>query len=423
VYSLATRWCGFEPNDGEYKLMGLAPFGEPTYADQLAKIATIDDDGAIRVDARALRWWGGDPTRRRRLTRLLGPPRRPDEPIEQRHADLARSVQQLTERAFLKMAKRAKEVTGAHHLCLAGGVALNCAATGRLLREAEFDEVWVQPAAGDAGSAVGAALWYHHGELGRPRDLPGAEVHVSGVRDRMAAGGLGPAFPSDEIEDWLGGMSVTSTRIVDVGARCREVARRLADGAIVGWFEGRMEFGPRALGHRSILADPRSVTVQRDLNVRVKGRESFRPFAPAVLWERAHEWFDIDRPSPYMSFLCNVVDERRVATGPEPAAIMDRVAVVRSQIPACTHVDGTARVQTVHPEATPVFHRLLTEFEAITDCPILLNTSFNRAGEPIVCTPADALRSARSASLDLLVIEDHLIDLHAEATDATGATA
>jgi carbamoyltransferase len=411
LYSLATVWCGFAANDGEYKLMGLAPFGEPRYRDALADLVELHPDGSLRVDARALRWWSARPTRMGTVARLLdGPPRRPDGPLDRRHADIARSVQDLTETALLRMAEHAHRLTGERNLCLAGGVALNCVANGRIRREGPFDDVWIQPAAGDAGSALGAALWYWHDVEGHPRERA-ERTHPDALDDAMSAAALGPRFDDDEVVAHLTAEGIDHRHVPDVEARCREVARRLADGAIVGWVEGRMEFGPRALGNRSILADPRSATVQAELNRRVKGREGFRPFAPAVLWERAADWFEIDAPSPYMLTTHQVRAERRLDPGPEPSDLAERAAVARSQIPACTHVDGSARVQTVHRETRPAFHLLLEEFEAITGCPMLLNTSLNRAGEPIVCTPDQALATARAAGLDVLVLEGSIIEL------------
>lgn len=409
LYTLATEWCGFEPNEGEYKVMGLAPFGEPAYADALREIVTLNDDGSIDVDAKAVRWWGENP---RNLTwlhdRLGGPPREPGSELTQRDWDLARSIQELVEEAVLRMARHAHDLTGSRHLCMAGGVALNCVANGRLLREGPFDDLWVQPAAGDAGSAVGAALWYWHDELGNPRER---EEPVTGelASDAMAVAQLGPAFGADEVEAWLAAEGVAYERIDDVDERCQRVAEQLAAGAVVGWLEGRMEFGPRSLGHRSILADPRSTTVQRDINLRVKGRESFRPFAPAVLWEHATDWFELTQPSPYMLQTCQVAPSKLLEVTEEPGDPVARVQVPRSQIPACTHIDGSARVQTVHAETNPVFHRLIEAFHETTGCPVLLNTSFNRAGEPVVCTPDDALASARAAGLDLLVLETCLV--------------
>ena len=417
LYSLVTAWCGFEPNDGEYKLMGLAPYGEPTYVDALRRIATVEDDGSLRVSARTVHWWKGDPRRSRRLAQLFGgPPRRPDEPLSRREVDLARSIQEITEAALLQAAAHVADRTGERNLVLAGGVALNCVATGRLLREGPFDDVWVQPAAGDAGSALGAALWYWHDQLGNPRPdtaaLPGG--------DAMAGAALGPSFSADEVRRWLASEGIEATHLPDLGERCDHVARRLAEGAVVGWFDGRMEFGPRALGHRSILADPRGADVKDRLNRQIKGRESFRPFAPAVLAERAAEWFEIDRPSPYMTFTHRVAADRLVDPGPEPDDLSARSSLPRSQIPACTHVDGSARVQTVDADVHPAFHRLLQAFEAQTGCPVLVNTSFNRAGEPIVCTPADAHATAVATGMDLLVVGDAVIDLRRTAGASDG---
>ena len=414
LYSLVTAWCGFEPNDGEYKLMGLAPYGSPRYRDELAEIIEIDDDGSYRVDARAVRSWSWKPEKMRRLVELLdGPPRVPGAELTDRDIDLARSVQELIEEALVKIVTRARDLTGEDRVCLGGGVALNCVANGHLLRSGGVEDLWIQPSPGDAGSAIGAALWYWHQELGYPRRRPpvptGSLATVTG--DAMAGSALGPSFDDDEIGSWLEAEGVEHRTLDDRDELADEVAGRLADGAIIGWFEGRMEFGPRSLGHRSILADPRSETVQRDLNLRVKGRESFRPFAPAVLWEQATDWFEIDRPSPYMLMTFPVAAHRRRPIGDEPDDLVDRVNVARSEIPACTHIDGSARVQTVHRETAPEFHRLIEAFRVRTGCPVLVNTSLNRAGEPIVCTPADALATARAAGLDLLVLGGHLVEL------------
>ncbi len=415
LYSLITAWCGFRPNDGEYKLMGLAPFGKPTYRGALDRIARVHPDGSLTVDRRAVGWWSKAPASLRGLAAELGPPRRPDEPLEPRHADLARSVQDLLEDAVLAMVRRARSLTGERRICLAGGVALNAVANGRLLRDGEVEDLWVQPAAGDAGSALGAALWYWHHELGNERTTAG--VPAGSAVGRSWA--LGPRFSTDEIVAWLADEGIDHRRVDDVDALDAEVAARLDDGGVVGWFEGRMEFGPRALGHRSILADPRSPTIHRRLNQQIKGRESFRPFAPAVRWEDAPDWFDLDRPLPTMTVVVDVAAARRVVPPADAGTFEERATIVRSQIPACTHVDGTARVQTVHAELSPRFHHLLTAFRDRTGCPVLLNTSFNVAGEPIVCTPDEAVASASAAGLDLLVIENVLIDgdaLRARAT-------
>ncbi|MCB1040863.1 MAG: hypothetical protein KDA94_15235, partial [Acidimicrobiales bacterium] len=413
LYSAFTFYTGFKVNSGEYKVMGLAPFGAPRFADALREIVQIHDDGSVRVDERAVGWWSRDPRRLRRVAAALeGPPRRVEDPLEQRQADIARSVQHLIEEAVLKMGAHAADLTGESNVCLAGGVALNAVANGRLLREGPFEEVWVQPAAGDAGSAIGAALWYWHHELGEPRD-----VSALGIVDGPRSGSLlGPQFGADEIERWLVQAGVDHRRLGQADELDAAVADELADGAVVGWFQGRMEFGPRALGNRSILADARSPVVHQRLNVRIKGRESFRPFAPAVLWEDAGDWFDLDRPLPHMTTVVAVSAARMLEVAAEQGTFEERAATPRSEIPACTHVDGSARVQTVHREINPRFHALLSAFRDRTGCPVLLNTSFNVRGEPIVCTPDDALRSARSAHLDLLVLEDCLIDLRGDPT-------
>ena len=403
VYSAITWYCGFTPNDGEYKLMGLAPYGEPRFIDQLERVVEVLDDGSVEVDARAFNWFRAGRRLERKLAAMFdGPRRSPDEPLTQRDADVAATMQAVTERAVLALARRTADRTGLDALCVAGGVALNCTANGRLLREGPFDEVWIQPAAGDDGGAVGAALacWYAHS---------GAERRMSRP-DGMAGAFLGPAADADEIAAWVPNTGGAVERLDRSELRCR-VASELADGAIVGWVQGRMEFGPRALGHRSILADARSATVHQRLNLAVKGREGFRPFAPAVLEDRAAEWFELDRPSPYMLVVVPVAGAQLVEVEEEPDTIAERATVVRSTIPACTHVDGSARVQTVAAHTNPEFHALLAEFDRQTGCPVLLNTSFNRAGEPIVATPDDALRSAQQMGLDLLVVDDWLFDL------------
>lgn len=408
LYSLVTAWCGFEPNDGEYKLMGLAPFGRPAYVDALRSVLRLHDDGAVTVDARSVRWWASTEPRRLRAFHTVfdGPPRRPDAPLTQRDADIARSIQDLIEESVLGMARHAQRLTGENQLVLGGGVAMNCVANGRLLRSGIFDDVWVQPAPGDAGSALGAALWYWHEVRGEPRRI----ADRGAAADGMAGAALGPAPTADDVDHTVAGCDAPVLRFARSDELVEAVADHLSAGAIVGWFEGRMEFGPRALGHRSILADPRSATVHADLNRRVKGRESFRPFAPAVLWEEAASWFEIDRPSRFMSFTFQMSPERLLPVD-EPTDLADRAIVPRSEIPACTHVDGSARVQTVHADTHPIFHALLAAFHRRTGCPVLLNTSFNRAGEPIVQSPQEALECARSAGLDLLVIGSALIDL------------
>ena len=404
VYSFVTAFCGFRPNDDEYKVMGLAPYGRPRFREALESVVELFEDGSVRVQADRMSWFRPRGLRRRNIEEAFGGPARdPDSELTQREADLAASVQQFLEESMLRLAGHAMRSTGETRLCLAGGVALNCVANGRILRETPVSDLWIQPAAGDAGSAVGAALSVWCEVLGHERDLKAS-------RDAMGGALLGPAASPAEVRAWLRERGIAHRHVPDDAERCELVAERLEGGAIVGWFRGRMEFGPRALGNRSILADPRPAGARQHVNLTVKGREAFRPFAPAVLAEHATEWFDLDGPSPYMLIVAPLLDERLVEVEHEPEAISDRAGVVRSEVPACTHVDGTARIQTVHEEVNPVFHRLLSAFQQRTDCPMLLNTSFNTAGEPIVASPEDALATAAAAGLDLLVLEDCVIE-------------
>jgi carbamoyltransferase len=404
VYSLVTAWCGLRANDDEYKVMGLAPYGEPRFAEALRDLARVHPDGSLRVDGRRLRWFSGAAFRDRGLHRRLGgPPRRPDDPLTEREADLAASVQALTEDAMLAMAARAHERTGSPNLCLAGGVALNCVANGRILREGPFEALWIQPAAGDAGSAIGAALTYWHGALGRPREAREG--------DRMSWAALGPELDPVATQAAIERAGLAHEQADSVDALVGTVADALAAGQVVGWVQGPMEFGPRALGNRSLLADPRNPDVRQRLNRVVKGREDFRPFAPAVLAEHAAAWFELDDPSPYMLLVAPVRAEHLLEVATEPADLDERAAVARSTIPACTHVDGSARIQTVTESSNPRFRRLLAAFEQRTGCPMLVNTSFNRAGEPIVADAGDAIAAARAGGIDLLVLGDHLVRL------------
>ncbi len=418
LYSFVTAWCGFEPNDGEYKLMGLAPYGTPRFRDALDALARPTGAGGLQVDARRLRWFDPSALQDPGLAELLGgPPRTADAPFGEREADLAASAQALAEDVMLGAARRAFELTDESSLCMAGGVALNCVANGRILREGPFDDLWVQPAAGDGGSAVGAALSLWHEGLDRHRPL---RSDRSGP-DAMSGGYLGPAASAADVASALDEAGLTGTAAVDEDALLTTVAQRLADGEVVGWFQGRAEFGPRALGNRSILADPRDPTLRTRLNVRVKGRESFRPFAPAVMAEHAGEWFELDHASPYMLVVAPVRAEHLLPVAHEPDDVLARSAVPRSTVPACTHVDGSARIQTVTAESNPRFYALLAKFYELTGCPMLVNTSFNLAGEPIVQTPAQAVRTAREGGMDLLVLGDTLVegdDLQRGADDA-----
>lgn len=412
LYSAFTEYCGFRPNGGEGELMGLAPFGTPRYREAiLDHLVQVGEDGSFRLDLSAFTFLRGRHMTGRRFAELFGGPRRPRGAVPgQREADLAASVQEVLGEVLVRIARDLRGRTSGRALCLAGGVALNCVANSLVVERAGFDEVWVQPAAGDAGAAVGAALWGTHAVAGVPR------TPRSG--DGMSGAFLGPAFADDEVRRWLDHHAIAHREAASEEALCEEVAGRLADGAVVGWFQGRMEFGPRALGHRSILADARSPVVQSRLNSMVKERADFRPFAPAVLEDRCEGWFEPATPRPYMTFVS------QVAGGPShrgsdpdgddgPAthgAPSDRVREVRGALPAVTHVDWSARVQTVDPVRNPEFGRLLTAFERRTGCPVLLNTSFNGRDEPIVCTPDDALRTFRSTGLDLLAVGPFLVE-------------
>jgi len=383
-------------NSGEYKLMGLAPYGRPRYVDKIRdRLIDLREDGSFRLNTEYFTYPAGLTMTGRRFADLFGgPPRSPEAPLTDREMDLARSVQAVTEEAMLNMAGHVQRRTGERNLCLAGGVALNCVANGRLLREGPFDGLWIQPAAGDAGGALGAALLAWHEWAGEGR--------APAARDAMAGSFLGPRFDDDEVAAFLAREGIPHERVGREALPGR-VAELLAEGRVVGWFQGRMEFGPRALGARSILADPRGREVQRTVNLKIKFRESFRPFAPSVRAERASEFFDLDVPSPYMLLVAPVRGAAIEGEG------LERLRRVDSPVPAVTHVDGSARVQTVHEETNPLYYRLLLAFEALTGCPVLVNTSFNVRGEPIVCTPEDAVRCFRRTHMDALAIGPCLV--------------
>jgi carbamoyltransferase len=406
LYSAFTYYTGFKVNSGEYKVMGLAPYGEPRYVDAIkSHLIHIKDDGTFRLDQDFFDYCTGLRMTSARFDTLFGgPPRQAEAPLTQRHMDLAASVQSVTEEVVLKLAEGIARDTGERNLCLAGGVALNCVANGKLARSGTFDRIWIQPAAGDAGGAVGAALASYH------MFAAGARAPRSGG-DEMKGSFLGPEYAQPEIESRLtaAGARFEVASDDDVIERC---AVALAAGKAVGWHQGRMEFGPRALGGRSILGDARSPTMQRTLNLKVKYRESFRPFAPAVLREDVGEWFDLDDDSPYMLVVADVAGHRRIPITPEQEARvgLDRLNVPRSTIPAVTHVNYSARIQTVHRDTNPRYHALLTRFKQLTGCPVLVNTSFNVRGEPIVCTPEDSFRCFMGTEIDLLAVGNCLMD-------------
>ena len=401
LYSAFTTYLGFKVNSGEYKVMGLAPYGEPRYTQAiLDHLIDVKKDGSFRLNLSYFDYCTGLRMTNDRFAALFdGPARRPDERLTQRHMDLAASIQAVTDEVVLRLTSALARETGAENLCLAGGVALNCVANGKVLRDGRFKRLWIQPAAGDAGGALGAAFCAYHLFRGQPRKPI--------EPDAMAGAYLGPAFSQSDVE----------TRLARVGARfstldddrlIETTAEALAAGKAVGWFQGRMEFGPRALGARSILGDPRSPTMQSTLNLKVKYRESFRPFAPSVLREDVADWFELDRDSPYMLLVAAVSKQHRREMTAEEQALwgIEKLNVPRSSIPAVTHVDYSARIQTVHRESSPRYHALLSAFKARTGCPVLVNTSFNVRGEPIVCTPEDAFRCFMGTEIDVLAIEN-----------------
>jgi carbamoyltransferase len=400
LYSAFTYYTGFRVNSGEYKLMGLAPYGEPKYVPLiLDKLIDLKDDGTFRLNMEYFNYCTGLTMTNARFDALFGQPvRDPDHVLTEFHMDVAASIQAVTEEAIVRLGRSLKRDYGLPNLCLAGGVALNCVANGKLLRDGSFDNIWIQPAAGDAGGALGAALLAWHGFLGRDRLLPEG-------RDAMQGAYLGPSFTQADIEQRLDAAGARFGVMSEADTIARTVDA-IAAGEAVGWMQGRMEYGPRSLGARSILGDARSPSMQKLLNLKVKYRESFRPFAPAVLREDVASWFDLDTDSPYMLLVANVKRTRRRSVAPGERALtgLDRLNAIRSEIPAVTHVDYSARVQTVHADTNPLFHRLLSAFKARTGTPVLVNTSFNVRGEPIACTPEDAFRCFMGTEIEQLVV-------------------
>lgn len=400
LYSAFTYHCGFKVNSGEYKLMGLAPYGEPRYAELIREhLIDVKPDGSFRLDLSYFDYATGLTMTNSKFDRLFGrPPRPPESALEQVHMDMAASVQVVTEEVVAALVRSLVAESGCRDLCMAGGVALNCVSNGKLLADGVIDRIFVQPAAGDAGGALGAALAAYHLHLEEDRADPQG-------RDFMSGSYLGPAFERDDTIERLRAAGAVFDVIEDEAALIDRAAEALSRGKGVGWVQGRMEYGPRALGNRSILGDPRDPATQRDLNLKIKYRESFRPFAPAVKRDKVSDWFALDGDSPYMLLVAPVAESKRKAVD-EEAEGFDRLKAIRSEIPAVTHVDGSARVQTVTPDTNPRFHALLSAFEGLTGCPVLVNTSFNIRGEPIVCTPEDAFRCFMGCELDILVVGD-----------------
>jgi carbamoyltransferase len=410
LYSAFTYYTGFKVNSGEYKVMGLAPYGEPKYVDLIYKeLMDLREDGSFSLNQKYFNYLAGLTMTSKAFDELFGgPPRVPETKLTQKEMDLARSVQAVCEEVMLRMARTAHRETGLENLCLAGGVALNCVGNGRLLREGPFKRLWIQPAAGDAGGALGVAQLIWHRYYRQPRRVrPG--------KDEMKGAYLGPAFSETEIEEFLASTGAAYERL-DRDAMLPRVAEILADEKIVGWFNGRMEFGPRALGARSILGDPRSPRMQAQMNIKIKFREGFRPFAPSVLRERVQDYFELDCDSPYMLLVALVKRERQIPMNPEERGLwgIDQLNVVRSDIPAVTHIDYSARIQTVDRETNPDYYDLIKEFESLTGCPVLVNTSFNVRGEPIVCSPADAFQCFMRTHIDYLVLGPFLLSKTAQ---------
>jgi len=405
LYSAFTYHCGFRVNSGEYKLMGLAPYGEPVYADRiLDKLVDLHDDGSFTLDMAYFGYLYSLKMTNKKFDKLFGsPPRAPESELTKREMDMARSIQEVTEEIVLRMARHAAQLTGERNACLAGGVALNCVSNGRLLREGPFDDLWIQPAAGDAGGAIGAALYAWH-------QIEGNARHPDGTTDAMSGAYLGPRFDDEEIIRYLEDSGYAYERVATSAERAERIAALVDEGKVIGLVMGRMEFGPRSLGHRSIIGDARSPKMQSIMNLKIKHRESFRPFAPAVLAEKAAEWFDIEGESPYMMITASVRESHWAKADGHAEDLRTWVNEVRSDIPAVTHVDHSARLQTVSADQSPEFHEILAAFDALTGCPVMINTSFNVRGEPIVCTPDDAYRCFMRTEMDYLVLEHCILE-------------
>ena len=406
LYSAFTYYTGFKVNSGEYKVMGLAPYGEPKYVDLIYRhLIDLKEDGSFKMNMEYFDYCAGLTMTNEKFAQLFGgPARQAESNLTQREMDLARSVQEVTEEIMLRMARHIHKETGQQYLCLAGGVALNCVGNGRILRESPFKDIWIQPAAGDAGGALGAALMVWHEYLDKTRS-------ADNVHDFQKGSYLGPAFSDDEIEAYLTRRGCAYTKL-QPGALPETIADLIAQENVIGWFQGRMEFGPRALGSRTIIGDARSPKMQETMNLKIKFRESFRPFAPSVLMEEVSNYFELDRPSPYMLLVAPVKQELRRDMSAEQQKLfgLDKLNVARSTIPAITHIDYSARVQTVHQETNPLYHATIKKFNEKYGCAVIINTSFNVRGEPIICTPKDAYLCFMRTNMDYLVMGNYLID-------------
>tara|TARA_B100000768_G_scaffold181893_1_gene207213 strand:- start:2669 stop:4507 length:1839 start_codon:yes stop_codon:yes gene_type:complete len=405
LYSAFTYYTGFKVNSGEYKVMGLAPYGKPLYVDLIKdNLIDIKDDGSFFINMKYFDYCAGLTMTNKNFNNLFdGLPRSPESPLTQREMDLAASIQKVTEEIVIKLAKDIALETGETNLCLAGGVALNCVANGALLKEGIFKNIWIQPAAGDAGGALGAALAIHYLKNKSSREIISND-------DAMRGSYLGPSYNDEQIESKLKNLGGVFKKL-DEKSIIKNTAKYLAEGKAIGWMQGKMEFGPRALGARSIIADPRSPKMQKQLNLKVKFRESFRPFAPSILYEEVSKWFELKEPSPYMLLVSKVNQGKLLNTSASSSSLfgIDKLNEIRSVVPAITHIDNSARVQTVHSDTNPRYHSLIKAFQELTDCPIIVNTSFNVRGEPIVCSPEDAFKCFMGTELDILIIENYLL--------------
>ncbi|MFA5118941.1 MAG: carbamoyltransferase [Candidatus Omnitrophota bacterium] len=403
LYSAFTYYCGFRVNSGEYKLMGLAPYGRPLYRDLILKeLIDLKDDGSFKINMKYFGYCNSLRMTNRAFNRLFdAPPRKPETKINQMYMDIAASIQNVTEEVMLKMAAHVHKVTGQDKLCLAGGVALNCVGNGQVLRKGPFKDIWIQPASGDAGGALGAALCVWHRYAGNKRN-------VSGVNNTQKASLLGPAYKDDQIEKFLKGQNIPYKRL-SYNEIVKEVSDLIIDGKVIGWFQGRIEFGPRALGARSIIGDARNAQMQSKMNLKIKYRESFRPFAPSVLKEKASEWFELEHESPYMLLVAAIRNDKRSLITADLSGF-DKLKVARSRIPAVTHVDYSARVQTVKREDNPLYYDMIQAFYQKTGCPVIINTSFNVRGEPLVLTPEDAFTCFMRTEMDYLMLGSFLLE-------------